>query len=114
MKQLLFALTTLAAAALILPGRAQAQVSNWELNLHGGAYRYDLGFDDDNDEENTDTDVLLGARLVAQRLEWNGRLHHPAAGSTTSRTGLESEGISTGSRWATSRIRPDPRTKTWT
>ncbi len=64
MKQFLFALTTLAAAVLFLPGRVEAQVSNWELNLHGGAYRYDLGFDDDNDDENTDTDVLLGARLV--------------------------------------------------
>src|SRR5688500_8454406 len=67
MKQLLFALTTLAAAVLILPGRAQAQVSNWELNLHGGAYRYDLDLGDDDeegDDENDDTDVLLGARLV--------------------------------------------------
>lgn len=68
MKHFLLALTTLAAAAMVLPVRAQAQVSNWELNLHGGAYRYDLDLGDDDDEvgedENDDTDVLLGARLV--------------------------------------------------
>lgn len=68
MKQLLFALTTLAAAALILPGRAQAQVSNWELNLHGGVYQRDLGldaeeFDLEDEDDDTDTDPLFGARL---------------------------------------------------
>jgi opacity protein-like surface antigen len=68
MKKLLFAVLTLAAGVLFLPPLAQAQVSNWELNLHGGAYRYDLEFGDDDDEEgddeSDDTDVLLGARLV--------------------------------------------------
>ncbi|HYO47631.1 MAG TPA: outer membrane beta-barrel protein [Gemmatimonadota bacterium] len=68
MKKLLFAVFTLAAGVLFLPRPAQAQVSNWELNLHGGALRYDLEFGDDDDvegdDESDDTDVLLGARLV--------------------------------------------------
>lgn len=68
MKQLLFALMTLAAAVLILPDRAEAQVSNWELNLHGGLYQRDLGldvdeFDLDDEDDDTDTDPLFGARL---------------------------------------------------
>ena len=68
MNKLAFAFYAALLAALVLPGRALAQVSNWELNLHGGAYRYDLDIGDDDDaddeEESDDTDVLLGARLV--------------------------------------------------
>src|SRR5688500_15955696 len=68
MKQFLLALTTLAAAVLILPGRAEAQVSTWELNLHGGVYQRDLGldieeFDLEDEDDDTDTDPLFGARL---------------------------------------------------
>jgi opacity protein-like surface antigen len=67
-KMLLCALFTLGAATLIVPRSARAQTGNWELNLHGGALRYDLEFGDDDDEEgedeNDDTDVLFGARLV--------------------------------------------------
>lgn len=62
MKKLLSAIA--AATALVLPGLARAQAGNWELNLHSGVYRYDLGIDDGNDNENTDNDFLLGARLV--------------------------------------------------
>jgi len=64
MNKLAFALYAVLLAALVSPGRAHAQVSNWELNLHGGVYKYDLGIDDDNDNEDTDNDVLLGARIV--------------------------------------------------
>jgi opacity protein-like surface antigen len=68
MKKLLFAAFTLAMGALFLPRPAQAQVSNWELNLHGGVYQRDLGldvdeFDLDDEDDDTDTDPLLGARL---------------------------------------------------
>ena len=68
MKKLLFAVFTLAAGALFLPQPAEAQVSNWELNLHGGVYQRDLGldvdeFDLDDEDDDTDTDPLLGARL---------------------------------------------------
>lgn len=60
MKNVLYALATVAAAALFLPDLARAQVSNWELNLHGGVYQPDLGLDSEDD---TDTDPLIGARL---------------------------------------------------
>ncbi|HUF88495.1 MAG TPA: hypothetical protein VMR66_00785, partial [Gemmatimonadota bacterium] len=60
MKNVLYALVTVAAAALFLPDLARAQVSNWELNLHGGVYQPDLGLDSEDD---TDTDPLFGARL---------------------------------------------------
>jgi opacity protein-like surface antigen len=68
MKKLLFAVLTLAAGVLFLPPLAQAQVSNWELNLHGGVYQRDLGLDVDefdlqDADDDTDTDPLLGARL---------------------------------------------------
>lgn len=48
-------------AWLALPGIGHAQWSNWELNGHVGAFQRDLGFDEDDD---TDTDVLVGARLL--------------------------------------------------
>jgi len=68
MKNVLYALATVAAAALLLPDLARAQVSNWELNLHGGVYQRDLGldvdeFDLDDADDDTDTDPLFGARL---------------------------------------------------
>lgn len=68
MKKLLFAVFTLAAAVMFLPSLAQAQVSNWELNLHGGVYQRDLGLDVDafdlqDADDDTDTDPLVGARL---------------------------------------------------
>lgn len=68
MKKLLFAVFTLAAGVLLLPMASQAQVSNWELNLHGGVYQRDLGldvdeFDLEDEDDDTDTDPLLGARL---------------------------------------------------
>lgn len=67
MRKLLCALFTLAAATLLLPRPSLAQVSNWELNLHGGPYWHDLDIvdeDDEIDEEDNEADFLLGARLV--------------------------------------------------
>ncbi|MDX1624342.1 MAG: outer membrane beta-barrel protein [Gemmatimonadota bacterium] len=40
---------------------ALAQVDAWEFNVHAGAFQRDLGFDEGDD---TDTDVLAGARLM--------------------------------------------------
>lgn len=67
MNKSVFALCAVLVAALVLPGRAHAQVSAWELNLHGGALIYDIGFGDEEEElgdDDTDTDFILGARLV--------------------------------------------------
>ena len=67
MKKLLCALFTLAAATLLLPKPAQSQVANTELNLHGGFYWHDIDIaeeDDDIDEEDMESDFILGARLV--------------------------------------------------
>ncbi len=61
----LFALVA-GATLLALPKVARAQVDKWEFNAHAGAYRYDLGLSDENGSDNTDTDVLLGARLGRQ------------------------------------------------
>jgi opacity protein-like surface antigen len=68
MNKLAFAFFAVLLAAVISPGRAHAQVSNWELNLHGGVYQRDLGldvdeFDLEDADDDTDTDPLLGARL---------------------------------------------------
>lgn len=57
---------TLAFAFVIgWTSQAQAQRNPYELNAHVGAFRYDLGLGLDNDSaaENTDTDVMLGARF---------------------------------------------------
>jgi hypothetical protein len=70
MKKVLLAFYTVVAAALLLPQLAQAQVSMWEINAHGGAYftdKLDVDLDiEDGDvtaNDENDTDVLLGARL---------------------------------------------------
>lgn len=67
MKKLFCAVFTLAAATLLLPKPAQSQVSNWELNLHGGPYWHDIDLrdeDDEQDEEDMEADFILGTRLV--------------------------------------------------
>ncbi|HUP00819.1 MAG TPA: outer membrane beta-barrel protein [Gemmatimonadota bacterium] len=61
MMRYLLGLALGAVLALALPASLRAQHDHWELNLHAGAFRYDLPF---GDEENDDTDVLLGARLA--------------------------------------------------
>lgn len=58
-----------ALLALALPGAALAQNSQWELNLHAGAYQRDLGldvdeFDLEDEDDDTDTDFLAGLRLM--------------------------------------------------
>lgn len=52
-----------AFALLGWTGLAHAQANQYELNVHAGGLRYDLGVDDDA-FENTDTDVMLGARFL--------------------------------------------------
>jgi hypothetical protein len=51
-------------ALALLPGGAgfaHAQANLYELNVHVGSFTYDLGF---NDLDNSDDDVLLGARFL--------------------------------------------------
>lgn len=56
-----YALAIAAAFGLAFATNATAQANPYELNVHVGGLQYDLGFDDD---DNTDTDVMLGARLT--------------------------------------------------
>ncbi|CAN5336288.1 hypothetical protein BH18GEM1_BH18GEM1_19850 [soil metagenome] len=58
----MLALTLGAVLALGSATSLFAQHNHWEFNAHAGAFRYDLGFGDDRDNE--DTDVLVGARLA--------------------------------------------------
>lgn len=59
-----WALSLSALVAFLVPCAAQAQHDYWEFNVHAGALAYDLGIDDETDEDNTDTDVLVGLRLA--------------------------------------------------
>lgn len=59
-----WALSLSALVVFLVPCAAQAQHDYWEFNVHAGALAYDLGIDDETDEDNTDTDVLVGLRLA--------------------------------------------------
>lgn len=50
-----------AVFALAFATNANAQANPYEFNVHVGGLQYDLGFDED---DNTDTDVMIGARLT--------------------------------------------------
>src|SRR3990172_12510169 len=69
MGRIAYGLVLSAAALLIGPTALSAQWGNWELNVHGGVYQRDLGldieeFDLDDENDDTDTDPLVGARLL--------------------------------------------------
>jgi hypothetical protein len=69
MRRISLGLVLCAAALFILPAAVIAQTSNFELNLHGGVYQRDLGldveeFDLEDENDDTDTDPLIGARLL--------------------------------------------------
>ncbi|MFN2420501.1 MAG: thrombospondin type 3 repeat-containing protein [Gemmatimonadota bacterium] len=69
MRRIAFGLVLSAAALFILPAALRAQTSNWEINLHGGVYQRDLGldveeFDLEDENDDTDTDPLIGARIL--------------------------------------------------
>ena len=69
MRKIIYGLLLSAAALVIAPTVLRAQTSNWELNIHGGVYQRDLGldveeFDLDDENDDTDTDPLVGARLL--------------------------------------------------
>ena len=68
MKYLTSALFGLLLLAWSAPA-AMAQSDNWEFNLHAGIYQPDLGLDIDeadldDETDNTDTDPVVGARLI--------------------------------------------------
>lgn len=69
MRRTALGLVLSAAALLIAPTALSAQWGNWELNIHGGLYQRDLGldveeFDLADEDDDTDTDPLIGARLL--------------------------------------------------
>ncbi len=68
MRRMTYGLLLSAATLLIGPAVLRAQTGNWELNIHGGLYQRDLGLDSDafdlnDDNDDTDTDPLVGGRL---------------------------------------------------
>jgi len=69
MRKIAYGLVLSAAALLIGPSALSAQWGNWEFNVHGGVYQRDLGldveeFDLEDEFDDTDTDPLVGARLL--------------------------------------------------
>ena len=68
MNKPVYVMCALLAAALILPGRMEAQSGNWEFNIHPGLLIYDNEYELDpeglDEGDQNDTDFLLGARLV--------------------------------------------------